>query len=382
MSDSPLSSVTQNNLLPIVRRSTQRPALEIGEYSLETLAGGSGEGSQGISLISGIGTDGGQQVHWSLILKILVPPGDLSSEAVHSPSGFAYWKREAEALASGLLDDLTPGLSIPRCYEVSAQPGGSVWLWMEKLQKKPSTWTISRYWEVAHLLGKWQGQYLEGRSLPEDSWLTPRSWNRDFVEENCTTMALLQRSLDRPWVQYVYPPQKLGELLWTWQVREVFYHTLENLPQVFCHRDVFGRNLMDRGSETVLIDWAYAGIGAIGEELVPLVQATYLWEEVGRDTFRELEEGVLSGYLEGLQEAGWQGDPHLVRLGYAAASALRYTIGTIRFGFPDLLDESTSPTSSDESIRKEREMIDFWTESMQRFIFPLAHEAYEKALKL
>jgi aminoglycoside/choline kinase family phosphotransferase len=120
--------------------------------------------------------------------------------------------------------------------------------------------------------------------------------------------------------------------MWVWEEREVFYQALENLPQVFCHRDVFGRNLIDQQGETVLIDWAYAGIGALGEELTPLVQATYLWHEVGKEAYKELEEGVLYGYLEGLRQAGWQGDAKWVRLGYAASSALRYTTGSIRFG--------------------------------------------------
>lgn len=410
MTDNSLPPIQHDLLPPLVRKATKRPSLEIGEYSLETLSGGTGEGSQGIYRLSGTGSDQGQPVDWTLILKILIPPKDLSSDAVHSPSGFAYWKREAEALASGLLDDLPPGLSAPRCYEVSAQPDGSVWLWMEELQKDQASWTLERYGQAARLLGQWQGAYLAGKPLPEVAWLTPRTWNRDFVEENSQTVALLRRSLDKPWVRYAYPPDVLEEFLWAWQEREAFYHILEGLPQVFCHRDVFGRNLMDRPGpdrfrkendptrslsvqgtssgdepgenlsglqETVLIDWSYAGVGAVGEELVPLVQATYLWREVGRETYRELEESVLSGYLEGLRAAGWVGDSKLVRLGYSAATALRYSIGTIRFGFAGLLDESSTPASTDALSLERREYIDFWSETFRRFIFPLAHEAYK-----
>jgi len=376
-----LPPIHRSQILPIVRRATRRPGLEIDDFDLARLAGGTGEGSQGIFCVSGNGNDQGETVAWSLILKVLVPPGDLSARAVHFADGFAYWKREAEALASGLLENLTPGLCAPICYEVSDQPDGAVWLWMEKVEKDQSAWTVSRFAEVARLLGKWQGQYLVGKPLPQGVWLTPKSWNRDFVEENSATMELLKRSLEKPWVRYAYPEDKLQEMLWAWEEREVFYQVLENLPQVFCHRDVFGRNLMDRQGETVLIDWAYAGIGAVGEELTPLVQATYLWQELDEGSFWGLEEGVLSGYLEGLHEVGWQGDAALVRLGYAASSALRYTIGTIRFGFHRLLDESISPDSPDELSKGMREMYDFWTETMRRHIFPLAREAYQQAKK-
>jgi hypothetical protein len=381
MNDSPLPPIQLSQLLPIVRRAAKRPGLEIDLFAGERLAGGTGEGSQGIFHVSGSGSDRGEAVDWSLILKILVPPGDLSAQVVHSPDGFAYWRREAEALASGILDDLTPGLRAPQCYEASKQPDGSVWLWMEKVQKDPISWTVSRFAETARLLGKWQGQYLVGKSLPEEDWLTPSGWNRDFVEENAATLELLKQSLDKPWVRYAYPEDKLNELLWAWEEREVFYQALENLPQVFCHRDVFGRNLMDRQGEVVLIDWAYPGIGALGEELTPLVQATYLWHEVGKEVYRELEEEVLCGYLEGLRAAGWQGDAGLVRFGYAASSALRYTIGSIRFGFLDLLDESTNPGVEDEVSRGTKQSIDFWTETMRQYIFPLAHEAYEQIIQ-
>ena len=241
-----LPTIDPIHLKALLRRATSRPGLEISDRGLERLAGGTGEGSQGIYRLSGRGTDAGQAVPWSLILKILVPPSDLSTQAVHSPKGFAYWRREADALASGLLNDLPSGLSAPRCFEVSAQPDGSVWLWMEEVRKSSDEWKIPRYGETARLLGAWQGQFLRGKPLPEADWLTPRNWNRDFVEENRATMALLQRSLDKPWVRYAYPPEKLGEMLWAWQERNAFYRILESLPQVFCHRDVFGRNLMER----------------------------------------------------------------------------------------------------------------------------------------
>lgn len=370
------------HLQNLVSQSIRRPQLQLGDYGIDQLSGGTGEGSQGIFRISGSGFDRGETVCWSLILKILVPPADLSARAIYAPDGFAYWRREADALASGLLDDLAPGLRAPHCYGVIEQPDGSLWLWMEEVEKHPDTWNVSRFGETARLLGRWQGQYLMGKSLPKASWLTPTSWNRDFVEENAATIELLKHSLEKPWVRYAYPEDKLEELLWAWEEREVFYGALERLPQVFCHRDVFGRNLMDWQGEMVLIDWTYAGIGAVGEELTPLVQATYLWREVSEGVFQALEKGILTAYLEGLRELGWQGDAELVRLGYAASSALRYTIGTIRFGFLRLLDEHASPEVEDEQSRESRKSIDFWAETMRRYIFPLAREAHALAVEV
>jgi hypothetical protein len=364
-------------LLSVVRKAFPRLDLNIEEFNLERLAGGTGEGSQGIFRVSGTGSDQGALIDWSLILKILVPPGDLSVRAVYSQDGFAYWKREAFALSSGLLENLPHGLRAPFCYAVSEQSDGSLWLWMEAVRKPRDPFSVDQYTEVARLLGNWQAQYLVGKPLPQGDWLSPVTWNRDFVEENAATLDLLQRSLDKPWVRYAYPEDKLHELVWIWEERKVFYHILESLPQVLCHRDVFGRNLMRHHAHTILIDWAYVGIGALGEELTPLVQATYLWREAGTGAYRELEAGVLHGYIEGLRQAGWQGDAALVRRGYAASSALRYTIGSIRFGFPSLVGDNTLPDLDAKNSRGLREMFDFWTETMRQHLFPMAHAIYE-----
>jgi hypothetical protein len=100
------------------------------------------------------------------------------------------------------------------------------------------------------------------------------------------------------------------------------------LPRVFAHLDAFRGNLAGRdagsGEETIAIDWAWAGIGAIGEELGPLVVATVLDGALPVEALPELEVVALDGYLAGLGAAGWHGDPRLVRLGYAATAPLRY----------------------------------------------------------
>jgi hypothetical protein len=60
---------------------------------------------------------------------------------------------------------------------------------------------------------------------------------------------------------------------------------------------------------------------------------------VGLDRLHELEEIVFEGYLEGLCEAGWSGDPQQVRLGYTAAS-VRYILPELQRWLGLILDES------------------------------------------
>ena len=76
--------------------------------------------------------------------------------------------------------------------------------------------------------------------------------------------------------------------------------------------------------EMVAIDWAFAGTGAIGEEIALIVAATLLFFEVEMGEAAGLNRIVFDGYLEGLHETAREGDPRMVRLGYAVGSALRY----------------------------------------------------------
>jgi hypothetical protein len=54
---------------------------------------------------------------------------------------------------------------------------------------------------------------------------------------------------------------------------------------------------------------------------------------------QELEEIAFDGYLKGLRDVGWQGDPQQVRLGYTAAS-VRYLYPEIGRWLALILDES------------------------------------------
>ncbi|UCC63635.1 MAG: hypothetical protein JSV36_00825, partial [Anaerolineae bacterium] len=116
-----------------------------------------------------------------------------------------------------------------------------------------------------------------------------------------------------------------------------------NLMHNCCHLDAFRRNLFvrrraDGRDQTVAIDWAFVGTGAIGEEIEPLVNRSLGFFEVELARARELNDIVIGGYLDGLRDAGWQGDPRRVRLGYTAATALRTLVSYGQI-LPVVLDE-------------------------------------------
>jgi hypothetical protein len=130
-----------------------------------------------------------------------------------------------------------------------------------------------------------------------------------------------------------------------WEERGLFLDALDRIPQTPCHLDVFRRNLFARRTaggdyESVAIDWAFVGRGAIGEELVPLVMASFIFYEVGLDKAQALEEIAFEGYLKGLRDVGWRGDPRQIRLGYAVAASLRYKFNDIGRWLAVALDEN------------------------------------------
>ena len=129
--------------------------------------------------------------------------------------------------------------------------------------------------------------------------------------------------------------------------------------------DLFRRNLFARKTagggeyQTVALDWSYAGCGAIGAELVPLVLASVAFFEVDLTQAQALEDIVFQGYLEGLRDAGWRGDPRQARLGYTAAS-LRYRFADLWKVLPVLLDESQHALAQQVLGRSQEEVCDHW----------------------
>jgi hypothetical protein len=171
-------------------------------------------------------------------------------------------------------------------------------------------------------------------------------------------------------VQQVFSAAMVAALMDLWKDRNAFLDVLDRLPQTLCHRDIFPRNVFVRqtvhGDQSVAIDWAFAGQGAVGEELAVLVGASLAFFEADPADAEELEAHCLSGYLEGLRSAGWHGAVVDVRIGYLAAYLLRYAIGALTPILTILLNDSQHQwaeqimgRSIDVIIRNMRATVDF-----------------------
>jgi hypothetical protein len=378
-----LQTIDQAMLLPVVRRVLGRETVEIDGWCSQPITEGSVVGSVG--RLAGTGRDQAEPVSWSLILKLVPAPAGENNHSLapsDDPTAAMYWHRERLLYESGLFSTLPEGLTVPECYRIDDRSNG-YWLWLEDIEDPMHRcWPLAHYAIAARHIGRFNGQYLTGREMPDWSWLTPprrrmredeqrvRSndpWSR--LPELCTQHALVRRG---------WPDGLLEGYHHIWQERDRFFQALERLPRTLNHGDTGNRNLFlrsrDGQRETVAIDWSFAGYGAVGEDLMPLVLSSVAWFGVHPSQYTELDQLAFEGYLQGLHDAGWHGDPKAVRLGYLALASLRFGFQLARF--PGLAAPTEADRQRYENVfgRPLEEIIDNLA-AVRRIIVACADEA-------
>jgi hypothetical protein len=336
-----LAAIDRATLAPLAQRALGSKTFEVVDWEFEPLHGGIAAGTA-IYRFFGQGRDRGRTIPWSLILKILRPEGGSADV-----SAWDYYKREADAYQSSWLDDLPGGLAAPRCFGALDHPDGTCWIWLQEVAEAIGPlWPLEQYGLVARHLGQFNGAYLVDRPLPDWSWLSS-DWLRHYIEQSAPVMESLCNAVTSPWGRRWLPEKDHDLYFRLWAERGLYLDALDRLPQTICHFDIFRRNLFaqktaDGDDRTAVIDWAFVGRGPIGADLNPLVWMSIALAGGGLDEARQVEEIAYEGYLEGLRDVGWQGDPRQVRLGYTAAGT-RYLYPEVGRWLALILDESLYP---------------------------------------
>jgi hypothetical protein len=267
---------------------------------------------------------------WSFVLKVVQHSGRghaywQSSDHESDPM---YWRREPLAYASGLVDRLEGGLRAVRCFELAERADGSIALWLEDARDPATQWSLERYEWAARHLGRAQAAFLDAPT-PQPAWLS-RGWLEAYVERRAADLEAPIDSAeeDEPLVRTAFPESLVG---WTQAVfadRRRLFAALRALPQTLSHLDYWPRNLFGAQApsldETVAIDWAFVGWGALGEDIGNLVPDSLLDFFVHPSDDRALTEAAIRGYALGLAEGGWDGDLELVRFGVVLSAVLKY----------------------------------------------------------
>ncbi len=341
-----LPALDRETLTPPVRCALGDRVAELLDWRQETLvyivqspiAGG-------VSRVTGSARTRGAVVPWSLVLKIArAPEGRSWPDGRVAPPGWGmepshaqYWRREAEAYRSGLLDDLPEGIVAPRCYGVAAQGDDALRLWLETIEAiEPGPWPLARYGDAARCLGRLNGAYLAGRPLPTYPWLNRaflRGWTTDPARAVLTETITRAETWTHPLVRRCFPAPGAERLLRLIDEHEDLLAALDRLPQTLSHLDASSDNLLVRRdgagrAEMVALDWAFVGIAAVGEEVGQLIARSLLAGAVPAGEAERLRAIVLAGYADGLRDAGWAASMEeivrAVAVGASVAAALRW----------------------------------------------------------
>ena len=332
-----LGAIDATTLTPVVRQALGRDRAIIDEWTHASLTHGViNPVTAGLYRFSGTACDRGERLPWSVILKVIhwvdLSGTPLADAYMDEPGDWNYWKREALVFQSGILGGWQGDLVPVRCYRVVEQPDDSVWLWLEHVQEPPGrTWPLARHILAARHFGQFNGAFCGARSLSNYPWLCRRflrKWVRTSKAFGLVDLAADPAFWEHPQVRWAFPTPIAGRFAELLDGADRLLALLERQPQTLSHLDTHYVNLFARQGEggrdqTVVIDWSFLGIAAVGEDLGMQISGNLYNLRVDPTGARPYYEAALGAYVAGLRDAGWQGSPDAVRFAAATAASLR-----------------------------------------------------------
>lgn len=260
----------------------------------------------------------GERVPWAMIEK--------TTEGPHLAIPYLTdnGEREYQAYASGLLEDLAPGVRAPRVYGTAVEDDGRTVLWLEEIAHEGARpLDAETILEAARDLGGLAGHWV-GRDLAEPwlfrGWITRHAQPESAERGLATVRRRHPAAVDRLGEDRLAATERL--LLAQPAVRSV----LEALPQTLCHHDAVGANVFRSNGRTVLIDWESVGPGPVGADLASLLFSSVRRGDASAFVVAPLLEEAFGAYLDGLHREARQIEEAQVRRGLDAAIALRWKL--------------------------------------------------------
>ena len=242
--------------------------------------------------------------------------------ASDDPQHWNYWLREAEVYRSSALRASLSGtgLAVPAAdVQVHEQTAD---LWLEDVAGTSGTaFTLDDHMAVARGLGRWQA------AGPLVTPWTSRGFLRAYSGSKVVPWDVLDddAAWDQPLIRETWPAGLREGWARLLGHREQLLAVMERLPRTRSHLDVWVSNQIRRpDGEVVLLDWAFFGDGAVGEDLGNHVLDAVFDLFWPAEALPDLDVACFEAYLTGLREAGCEVDGRHVRLG-VVASCVKYT---------------------------------------------------------
>jgi hypothetical protein len=379
--------------------------LEVGDGTVVTISGlPSAVGDVVLAaepLRHGLGnaaTSGIWRIHGpagSAILKVArLPAANQAPKAwptSDDPAHWNYWRRESLAYESGLpatafassafastthastthagTTHAGGGITAAPLLETRARADGGVELWLADVGGTAGfDWTVPRLARFARELGVAQARWA-GR-VPGTPWLS-RRWLAQYLAEGPGRMVAIEAAdWDHPNLA-AWPVRLRRRLKRLWDDRDRLVAAAEATERTLCHLDVWPANLVDDVGTSVLLDWAFTGDGAIGEDVANLIVDSFTDGLMDVAKLPELAESATDGYIAGLRDGGWSGSPDTVRTAIAVCGAAKYswfgpviaaraihgTVGNASYG------QDTSATSAARRLTPLVTMLATWSQA-------------------
>jgi hypothetical protein len=274
----------------------------------------------------------------SAILKVAQPPagrrgdppagrtaGPTPWPTSDEPSHWNYWRRETLAYETGLAGSAygDAGIVGPPLLAARERDDGGVELWLADVSGTGGFgWPVARLSRFAAELGAGQARWA-GR-VPSAGWLS-RHWLAGYLTEGLSsTVTIAATDWDHPSVA-AWPAPVRHQLRALWVSQRRVLAAARASERTLCHLDVWPANLIDDGTRSVLLDWAFTGAGALGEDPANLILDSFADGLMDAALLPEVTEGVTDGYLAGLRDGGWAGSADAVRAAIAACGAAKYS---------------------------------------------------------
>jgi hypothetical protein len=250
------------------------------------------------------------------------------------PEHWNYWRREADAYLSQPLHEGLQAAGLDMAGAGVEETDAGIVLWLEDVAGTPGTvFSLDDHAAATAALGRWQAQG------PLDTAWASRQFLREYSGSKPARYELVEddAAWQQPLIAHCWPHGLRDGWRRLLASRETLLTIAESLPRTRSHLDVWVSNEIRRpAGAVVLLDWAFAGDGAIGEDLgnhIPDAVFDLFWPA---ERFAELEQTCFDAYLRGLREAGWRGHERDVRLG-VVASCVKYA-----WLLPRLLERATA----------------------------------------